>query len=434
MFAQLGIPTYGIRVCAACRNNPRKFNKTVQELIILNSITVVLVYIAFVVCMMTVPRLREDWSLMMITSVTILLNTIGVDWLFQALEQYGYITIRNLAFKVLSIILMFIFVHKPADYIIYGAISIIGTCGSNVLNVFYAANFLEKKPVGHYNLKRHIKPILNFFLLTASISVYSSMDSVMLGFMSSDAEVGYYTAAIKMKTIVVSTVTALGTVLLPRMSSFIAQNKMDDFYRMIKKSFNFIFVVAISVALFCIVAAKSIILILAGNSYVPAIAPMQVISWTIILIGLSNITGMQVLVPTNREKYTTLSTVYGAIVNLIINAIAIPSLGATGAAIGTVAAEFTVLIAQLYYLKNELIQMLSGVQYLKIGASLVVALLALGLLKKTISIDDLFLDLCASAFIYFGVYFILLIIEKERLVYQYYKQYKEKIIKLIKKK
>src|SRR5699024_8298841 len=111
-----------------------------------------------------------------------------------------------------------------------------------------------------------------------------------------------------------------------------------------------------------------------------------------------------------------------------------PSLGATGAAIGTVAAEFTVLIAQLYYLKNELIQMLSGVQYLKIEASLVVALLALGLLKKTISIDDLFLDLCDSAFIYFGVYFILLIIEKERLVYQYYKQYKEKIIKLIKKK
>ena len=369
----------------------------------------------------------------MITSVTILLNAIGVDWLFQALEQYGYITIRNLAFKIISIILMFAFVHKPEDYIIYGAISVIGTCGSNVLNVFYAANFLEKKTFGHYNLKQHLKPIFNFFLLTVSVSVYNSMDSVMLGFMSSDAEVGYYTAAIKMKTIVVSTVTSLGTVLLPRMSNFIAQNKMDDFFRMIKKSFNFIFVVAISVALFCIVAAKSIILILAGDSYVPAIIPMQVISWTIILIGLSNITGMQVLVPTNREKYTTLSTVYGAIVNLIINTVAIPSLGATGAAIGTVAAEFTVLIVQFYFLRNELLQMLSGIQYLKIGGSLVVTLLVLVLFKRTISIDNLFLDLCASAIIYFGVYFTLLIIIKEKFVYQYYKQYTEKIIKLIKK-
>ena len=259
MFAQLGIPTYGIRVCATCRNNPRKLNKIVQELLILNSITLVLAYTAFVICTMTIPRLHEDWSLMMITSVTILLNAIGVDWLFQALEQYGYITIRNLAFKIISIILMFAFVHKPEDYIIYGAISVIGTCGSNVLNVFYAANFLEKKTFGHYNLKQHLKPIFNFFLLTVSVSVYNSMDSVAR-IMSSDAEVGYYTAAIKMKTIVVSTVTSLGTVLLPRMSNFIAQNKMDDFFRMIKKSFNFIFVVAISVALFCIVAAKSIIL------------------------------------------------------------------------------------------------------------------------------------------------------------------------------
>ena len=147
MFAQLGIPTYGIRVCATCRNNPRKLNKIVQELLILNSITLVLAYTAFVICTMTIPRLHEDWSLMMITSVTILLNAIGVDWLFQALEQYGYITIRNLAFKIISIILMFAFVHKPEDYIIYGAISVIGTCGSNVLNVFYAANFLEKKNI-----------------------------------------------------------------------------------------------------------------------------------------------------------------------------------------------------------------------------------------------------------------------------------------------
>lgn len=433
MFAQLGIPTYGIRTCAACRDNPQKLNKTVQELLILNSITVVLSYIAFSICIMLVPKFQEERGLLIITSATILLGAIGMEWLFQALEQYSYITIRNLAFKVVSIILMFVFVHKPKDYIVYGAINVIGTCGSNIFNVIYASKFLDRRPIGNYNLKQHIKPILNFFMLTVSISVYTSMDSVMLGFMASDTEVGYYAAATKMKTIVVSTVTALGAVLLPRMSNFIAQGKLDDFYRMIKKSFSFIFVVATPVALFCMVASKSMILFLAGAGYTSAIVPMQIISWTIIFIGLSNITGMQVLVPTNREKYTTLSTAYGALVNLIVNALAIPRLGASGAAIGTVIAEFTVLVVQIYYLRTELLQMLKGIQYSKIFIALIFALMAVLTVEKIVSINGYFLNLCITGMVYFGIYFVFLVLLREKFVCQYYIQYKDKIVQKLKK-
>lgn len=430
MFAQLGIPTYGIRACAICRENPKRLNKTVQELLILNTITVVLTYAFFVGCVFAVPRLSVDRELMLITSATILLNAIGMEWLFQALEQYRYITIRNLVFKTISIALMFAFVHKPKDYIIYGAINVVGTCGSNIFNTIYAGRFLEWRPLGNYNLKQHIKPILNFFMLSVSISVYTSMDSVMLGFMASDSEVGYYAAATKMKTIVVSMVTALGTVLLPRMSNFIAQGKIEDFYRMIKKSFNFIFVMAISAAVFCMFESKSIILFLAGDGYAPAIIPMQLISWTIIFIGLSNITGMQVLVPTNREKYTTISTVFGAIINLIVNAVTIPQWGATGAVVGTVVAEFTVLITQFYYLRSQLMQMLGGIQYLKITSALIFALLALLIIDKIVIIKNLFLSLCVSAVAYFGMYFGILIVTKEKLIFQYYEQYKKKIIKI----
>lgn len=433
MFAQLGIPTYGIRTCAACRDNPKKLNKTVQELLILNSITVVLSYIAFSICMITVPKFQEENSLMIIASAGILLNAIGMEWLFQALEQYSYITIRNLAFKVLSIILMFVFVHTPKDYIVYGAINVVGTCGSNIFNVIYAGKFLDRRPIGNYDLKQHIKPILGFFMLTVSVSVYTSMDSVMLGFMTSDAQIGYYAAATKMKTIVVSLVTALGTVLLPRMSNFIAQGKMDDFYRMIKKSFNFIFVIATPLTLFCIVASKLIILFLAGDGYTSAIVPMQIISLTIIFIGLSNITGMQVLVPTNREQYTTFSTVCGALVNLIVNALAIPKLGASGAAIGTVIAEFTVLVVQIYYLKSEFLQMVKGIQYSKLFIALIVAFMAVLALENVVFINSCFINLCITGIVFFGSYFIILMLLKEKFAYQYYVQYKDKIIQKLKK-
>ena len=141
MFAQLGIPTYGIRACAMCRNDKIKLNRTVQELLIINCVTVVLSYILLIVCLAFVPKFQENRNLIIITSVTIILNAIGMDWLFQALEQYSYITIRNLLFKVISIVLMFAFVHKTQDYIVYGAINVIGTCGSNVFNLIYSSKF-----------------------------------------------------------------------------------------------------------------------------------------------------------------------------------------------------------------------------------------------------------------------------------------------------
>ena len=431
MFAQLGIPTYGIRACAQCRNNPRELNKIVQELLILNSVTVVISYVALAICLMTVPRLMADRLLIAVTSLSILLDAVGMEWLFQALEQYSYITIRNLSLKVVSIILMFILVHKPEHYFVYGMISVVGTCGSNIFNFIYASRFLEHKPIGNYEFKRHIRPILNFFLFSVSVSVYTSMDSLMLGFLSTDMQIGFYAAAIKMKSIVVCTITALGGVLLPRMSNLLAEGKKDEFNAMIRKSFNFIFIVSISVTIYFIGMSKPVIDLLAGAEYYPAVLPMQIISLTIIFIGLSNITGMQILVPTGREKLTTLSTVYGAITNLIVNAVAIPRLGAVGAAIGTVAAEGVVLFAQIIYIRKELKPMLQGIQYLKIILANCVSTMSILVFGYFVVIDLPFLRLLINAILYFGVFGAILILTKESFVQQYFEQI---ICKLIRKR
>lgn len=415
MFAQLGIPTYGTRVCAACRNDSAKLNKTVQELVIINSVTVLLTYIVFSLCLVIVPRFQTDKWLFIITSATILLNFLGMEWLFSALEQYAYITLRNLFFKVVAIVLMFAFVHKPEDYIIYGAINVVGTCGSNFLNLIYANRFLSHKLSKDLDLKQHIKPLFTFFMLTVSVSIYTHMDSVMLGFISTDAEVGYYAAATKMKMILVNTVTALGTVLLPRMSKYIADGKVREFTKMATKSFNFIFDISFPITIYFSVMAYAVIGFLAGDGYTNAIVPMQVITPTIVFISLSNITGMQILVPTKREKITTISTVTGAVVNLIVNALAIPSLGATGAALGTVIAEASVLIFQFVYLRKELPGFLSKIQYWKIIICNVGATCVLLLLKPFITGINYFLDICDTGVIFFGTYVALMFATKEKL-------------------
>ena len=119
MFAQLGIPSYGIRECARCRDDKDKMTKTVQELLIINSVTVALSYAALIVAMILVPKFHEEPTLLVIQSATILLNMIGMDWLYQAIEQYQYITARNIGFKALSVVLMFLLIHNPSDYILY---------------------------------------------------------------------------------------------------------------------------------------------------------------------------------------------------------------------------------------------------------------------------------------------------------------------------
>lgn len=419
MFAQLGIPTYGIRVCAQCRNDKEKLNRTVQELLIINTGLICITYFLFFVCLMLVPRLQEEKTMLIITSLSIVLNSFGVNWLFSAFEQYGYITTRNLIFKIISIVLMFLLVKSKEHYVIYGAINVFATSGSNVLNIIYARRFLDHRIFKDYQFKRHLRPILTFFMLSVAVTIYTGMDKVMIGFMCDDAEVGYYSAAVKMKSILVSAVTALGTVLLPRISNVFAEGNMREYKRLIQKSINFIFVCAVPLTVYFAWMADSTILFLAGKGYEEAVLPMRIITPTILLIGLSNITGMQVLVPTNRENITTFSTIVGAIVNLALNTILIKDYGAIGAAIGTLTAEFAVLVCQIVFLHSEIWDFIRGIQIGRIFLSNAIAILVLCLAKTYAGQYSYFGQLLICAIMFFFSYGFLLITFHEKFTCQY---------------
>src|SRR5699024_10268303 len=134
MFAQLGIPTYGIRICAQVRDNREKLSRVVQELLSINIITSLISYIGLFIAVFTVPKLQNDKSLYFIMSVTIILSSIGMEWLYKALEEYTYITVRSVVFKFIALLAMFLLIHKQTDYILYGGISILAASASNVLN------------------------------------------------------------------------------------------------------------------------------------------------------------------------------------------------------------------------------------------------------------------------------------------------------------
>ena len=429
IFAQLGIPTYGIRACAKIRDKREELTRTAHELLMINLIMNVLTYAALAVAIKVVPAYRDERLLLIIMSLTMILTSIGMEWLYKALEQYTYITIRSLIFKVIAVVAMFFLVRNETDYIVYGAITIFAASASNVMNLINAHKYIGFRPVGRYNLRRHLKPVAIFFAMACATTIYTHLDNNMLGLMTTQTDVGYYGAAVKIKTILVTIVTSLGVVLLPRASYYIEQGNMDEFRRITAKALNFVFLLALPLTVFFILFAKEGVLLITSNDYAGTIIPMQVIMPTLFFIGVTNILGIQILVPTGREKIVLYSEIAGAIIDVIINALLIPTMRATGAAIGTLVAEFVVLAVQYCVLRKEIRYAFRQINYWKIAIGILIGT-ALSIGTIYLGLGN-FLTLLISAVLFFGSYGLFLLLTKESLTVELFDQtiakFKEKI-------
>ncbi|MBM7641770.1 flippase [Streptococcus loxodontisalivarius] len=415
MVGMLGIPTYGIRACAKVRDNKENLEKTVQEIVVLNAIVMLvsIVFLAFSIFL--VPRLAQEKLLYLILSSTLLFNVTGVDWLYKALEKYSYITVRSIIFKFLSLVFLLLLIHSKSDYVIYGAISVLASVGSNFLNFINLHRFISLKFRNDLNIKQHIKPTLSFFLLNISTVVYNNLDTTMVGFIKGDTEVGYYSAAVKIEQILVSVVTSLGTVLLPRLSYYYGQNKMDEFRRLVRKALNFVLVISIPLTLYFIIVSKESILFLSGQDFLPAVLPMQLILLCVVMVGLSNLMGIQILVPTGREKLVVISTVIGALFNIIVNSVAIPYFGAAGSAFAGSVAELTVTIVQFYFLRDLMLPMLKSISFWKILIAALVSVLGTLFVLFNFTAST-FIILVITAIVFFGIYGICLLLLREEFI------------------
>lgn len=431
IIAQLGVPTYGIRACAKVRDDEDQLNQTVQEIFVISVIMCALTYVLFFLSMLFVPRFREDKILFLIVSSSILFYTIGVEWLYKALEKYSYITIRSILFKFVALLAMFLMVRSEADYVIYGGISIFGAAASNVMNFMYLPHVMKLKPAHRYELKKHLKPIAIFFGMSCATTIYVHLDSVMLGFMKTDADVGYYNVAIKTKMILVSVITSLGTVLLPRVSYYIQNKMVEEFKVITKKALNFVIILSIPLTLYFILYAPESVYFLAGKEYEASIIPMMIIVLTLPFIGMTNIMGIQILVPMGREKDVLYSEIAGAVVDLILNCLLIPKFASAGAAMGTLMAEIAVWIVQYRALKEEVIPAYKSIHYRSIFLALIgggIASIWIKMLQWTP-----FFALVASSVLFFAIYGGLLLLQKEQLAWDILMQLKTMMLKKVKK-
>lgn len=423
MFAQLGIPTYGVRACARVRDDKEKLSRTAHELLIVNLVMTAVSYAVLALALIFVPRLRQERLLYIVVSFTIFFTTIGMEWLYKALEQYTYIAVRSIAFKVVALVAMFVLVREKEDYVIYGGISILASSASYVTNFFHARRYIFMKPLGGYQFRPHLKAVMVFFAMSCASTIYTNLDTVMLGFMDTDTTVGYYNAAVRIKNILVSIVTSLGTVLLPRASYYVEHKLWDQFRDITRKALNFVFVAATPMMLYFILFARDGIYLLSGPEYAGAVLPMQIAMPVLLFVGISNILGIQILVPMGRELSVLWSIVAGAVVDLVLNALLIPRFGAAGAATANMVAEGTVMVVQLVMLRKEVLPSMKKIQYWKIGLALAAGVAAswwvngLDLSRWGQTLGS-FLSLALSAVLFFAAYGLTLLVAREPLVRQ----------------
>ena len=435
LFANLGIPYYGVRSCAQVRDDKIKLSQTVRELMVINAVMSLISIVAFIPFLFLMPKVSAEKILYLVILITIPMNVIGIEYLYKGLEQYSYITIRSVLFKLISVISLFIFVRDPSDYIEYGAVTIFANSASFVLNFLHSRKYIKYFNIGKCNYKRHFKPIGTFFAMSLAVSLYVSLDRVMLGFMTNDTQVGYYSAAVKFKSILVALVTSLGNVLMPRASYCVNKGLMDEFLRLITKALKFVFIAATPLFIFFTLFAEDGMLFISGREYMPAVLGMQVITPTVLFIGLTGLIGVQVFVPLGKEKYVLYSEIAGAITDLVLNALLIPRYQATGAAIGTLVAEFVVLAVQVFLLTKikDLSPVISVFPQIKYWIIILACVLAVAssmwvnivypVFFKTdlvfkghmVGVDMInsFLRLLIAAILYFGVYVVVMIVAKD---------------------
>lgn len=383
IISSLGIPSYGVICCSKIRNDKEQLKKTVSELLSINLTLTLISYLVLITSAIAIPQFQSRQKEILIYSITLICTTLGIDWLYSALEEFRYITIRSIIFKVISVVLMLVLIRKPDDYIKYECILIFSTVGSNVLNFLHARNYVNFYKINLHELKRHFTPILIFASASIASTINANTDTAMLGLLKGDYEVGLYSFSVKFKNLLININNAALTVMVPRLSYYVGKNDRKQYDLLLKKSADSVMAIACGIPVFFCVFSKETIEIIGGSNYSEAVWTMTVLNLCVIVLGATWIMGVGVLQTFGRQNQYAKTIWLAVMVNVCINFLLIPFFGATGAAIATLCTELFNAFMFYHYSKDILS---NNIRWLSYGKLLVVALIESSIAKCVFSL------------------------------------------------
>ena len=418
LFTCLGIPMYAIREIARDRSDVVQMNRTAMEILLLHSMLTLVGYAIVAILCLTVPQIQVNIPLFLILSLTIFFTAIGCEWFYQGIEDFKYITIRGLIIKTVSVVLLFIFVKSKTDLLYYGCYTVFGVLGGNIFNFFRLRKYIHRENIifSELHIKRHVKPVLKVFSFSVVTSIYLQLNTVLLGFLKNALAVGYFAAATKVMQMLLTMSACLGSVMMPRASHLIAENKEDEFNRLIQKSYDFTLAIALPMTIGLIFCAPSLITALCGVKFEHSILPSQIIAPIILMVAISNVFGIQVLFPKGKINIVTLCCGIGAVADLILNLCLIPFFSYIGTSIAYLGAEVATTVS-MYFIGRKYIPIIyfkkSHLTYALGCIVMALALYGISLLQLP-TLTILLLQGCCGVL----AYFIILCICKDEMLVQ----------------
>lgn len=353
LFSMMGVTILGIREIAKNKNDRKSLSKTFSSIFLLNTLLTCIAIIVLLISIFTVPKLFEYKTLMLVGIFKLLFNFLLIEWLYKGIENFRYITIRTLIIKVLYVIAVFTFVHNKSDYIIYYILSVLMIVVNAVFNIVYSRHFI-KFQIHNLNIKEYIRPVFVLGFYQMLTSMYTTFNVAYLGFVSSSTEVGYYTTATKLYSILMAIFTAFTGVMLPRMSFYVSNGQMDKFKTLLKKSQNALISFSFPIIIYSTVWSPDIINVLSGEGYEGAITPMRIVMPLMFIIGYEQILVIQTLMPLKQDRAILINSVFGAVTGVVLNIVLVKAFLSIGSAMVWICSETVILVASLYRVKKSI--------------------------------------------------------------------------------
>ena len=428
LLAELGSFAYARREIAYCQDNKEKRSTIFWETFILRIITTTVCLVLYFIYIIN----SKYFIIGLIQMIYIIATVFDITWFFQGMEDFGKIVIRNSAVKIIGMIFIFAFVKSENDLIIYIlGLAIIYLIG-NIVTWSNISKYVQKIHFKNLNPLRHLKGTINLFIPNMASQVYLLLDKTMLGFLTIDnIENGYYEQAQKIIKMTWTFLTTFSAVMSPRIAYLYMKNNKDDLNNYMRKSFNIMWLLSSVLGFGIVSVANNVVPWFLGNEYSKVITLLTIFSFILFPIGIASVTGTQYLVTLKKHRIYTLSIVIGAIFNFTMNCYLIPRYYSIGAAISSVLAEILIVIIQIiyivYYIKEIKMKDIFSYawQYILAGLIMFMCLKVISLSMSSNIYNSILLILIGGI-----IYFIILVILKNKIVLEEINKIKKFLIKI----
>jgi len=413
LLATLGVANYGTKEISGHRKNVQKTFWGIYSLQVLATCLALVLYIA--VCLL-IPSMNN--LIAYILGFSLLSRGLDISWFFQGMEDFKKITVRNTVVKLLGVASIFLFVKKPSDLYLY-TILLVGFDLLGQLSMWLPAReHIDRPHLDIVYAKQHIKPVILLFLPQIAISLYITLDRTMLGALSSTTEVGIYDQALKLLNILLTIVTSLGSVMLPRVSNLLSLGNQKAVNKLHEMSFLVYNLVIFPMIAGILIVNKDFVNFFLGKDFQDARYAIAIMVFRMFFIGWTNIMGIQILIPHNKNREFMLSTTIPAFFSVGLNILLIPSLGYIGASIVSVATEGLVWLIQLYFTRSYLKEIKILPSMLKILAASLVMYGILYIIQPLLhfpSVVNVLISALLGVLIYAGLVLMLRVLDFQEL-------------------